>query len=105
MTELCRNKGTRAKRPAPLRHALVGEAGFVECHAVFLSNRGGACAAYRSAALNLRIGSLYEWSVALVVVRCESSQSSHDIARIALLDSAAVWSLLWILLNRESKSC
>ena len=46
--------------------------------AVFLSNSGGARAAYRSAALNLHIGSLYEWSVALVEVRCESSQSCRS---------------------------
>lgn len=79
----------------------------------FLVTAGGACAAYRSAALNLRTGSLYEWSVALVVVRCESSQSSRSAyggplprySPISLLASAAAWSLLWTLLNHESKSC
>jgi hypothetical protein len=30
MVELCQNIGTGAEQPAPLRHALVGEAGFVE---------------------------------------------------------------------------
>jgi hypothetical protein len=65
----------------------------------------------RSAALNLRIGSLYELSVALVIVRCESSQSyrsafgdrSHDIAHL-IAGFGCRLVVPMDPLNRESKS-
>jgi len=64
MTELCRNIGTvlSRRRSYPMLSSARQDLSNASCHAVFLSNSGGACAAYRDSAA---VGSL-RWILQIV---------------------------------------